>query len=215
MNIVVILSGGNGTRFGDDTPKQYHFLANKEVIAYSIEASLRSDATNNTIVVAGIEYHERLMKTYSVQCVESGSTRNISLKNSLDYIHAMFPSCEKIFINEAARPFINSNIVNDYFRYLDEYDAVITTQRITDSLGRDDGAVIDRDEYFLIQAPEAFKFNVLYRYFSAESRITATVQQLPIDRKVLKYYDFRNNLKITYKDDLLYAEQIMRLCNGN
>ncbi|MCL2125555.1 MAG: 2-C-methyl-D-erythritol 4-phosphate cytidylyltransferase [Oscillospiraceae bacterium] len=215
MNITLILSGGSGVRFGSGTPKQYYMLMGKEVIAYSIDASLNSNLMNETIIIAGTQYVERLSGAYGVTCIEGGASRNESLKKGLDYINVTYPSCEKVFINEAVRPFLTTKIIDEYYSYLDEYDAVITTQHITDSLGRDGEAVTMRDEYYLIQAPEAFRFDYLYRHFSAESTITATVQQLPDDRKVLKYFDFRHNMKITYKEDLLHAEQILRLYYGN
>jgi len=215
MNIALILSGGTGTRFGDNLPKQYHMLMGKEVIAYSIEATLKSSIAEKTIIVASSAHIERLAVTYNVPCIEGGASRNTSLKNGLDYIKFKYPSCEKVFINEAVRPFLTTDTINEYFLYLDEYDAVITTQHITDSLGRDGEAVTMRDEYYLVQAPEAFKFDLLYRHFSADSPITATVQQLPADRKVLKYFGFKHNMKITYKEDLLHAEQIMRLYYGD
>jgi len=215
MNITLILSGGSGVRFGSGTPKQYYMLMGKEVIAYSLDASLKSLLTNKTIIIAGTQYVERLSSTYGVTCIEGGASRNESLKKGLEYIKASYPLCEKVFINEAVRPFLTIEIIDEYYRYLDEYDAVITTQHITDSLGRESEAVTMRDEYYLIQAPEAFRFDLLYQYFSADSPITATVQQLPADRNVMKYYDFKNNMKITYREDLLFAEQLMRLRSGD
>ena len=215
MNIVLILSGGSGVRFGDGLPKQYHILKGKEVISYSIDASLRSTQVEKTVVIAGRAYVERLAETYGVACIDGGASRNASLKNGLDYIRSEYPSCKRVLINEAVRPFLSTGIINEYFNCLEEYDAVITTQHITDSLGRDGEAVTMRDEYYLVQAPEAFRFDLLYQHFSADSPITATVQQLPDDRKVLKYFNFRHNMKITYKEDLLHAEQIMRLYYGD
>jgi len=215
MYITLILSGGSGERFGDELPKQYHTLVGKEVIAYSIEASLKSILAEKTIVIADADNIERLKKTYCIPCIDGGASRNMSLKKGLDYIKSEYPSCDRVLVNEAARPFITPDLIDMYFRYLDEYDAVITAQRITDSLGRDGEAVTLRDEYYLVQAPEAFRFDLLYRHFSADSPITATVQQLPTDRNVMKYFDFKHNMKITYKEDLLHAEQIMGLYYGD
>jgi len=101
-------------------------------------------------------------------------------------------------------------LVDKYFALLDEYDAVITAQQITASLGREGEHVTDRSEYYLIQAPEAFKFALLERYFKADSPITATNQQLPPESRVFRNYEFRNNYKITYPEDLIIAEHLMR-----
>ena len=210
MNIVIILSGGSGLRFGGELPKQYHILSGKEVIAYSIDSSLKSSLAEEIIIIAGAQHIDRLAGTYGVLCIEGGDSRNESLKKGLDYIKDKYSICEKVFINEAARPFLTAQIVDNYYRLLDEYDAVITAQHITDSLGRDGEAVTNRDEYYLVQAPEAFRFDYLYEHFAADSPITATVQQLPPERNVYNYFDFKNNMKITYPEDLHHAEQIMR-----
>ena len=135
------------------------------------------------------------------------------MKNGLDFIAESYPSCKNVIINEAVRPFLTAHIVDEYLRLLDDYDVVITAQHITDSLGREGESVTNRDEYYLIQAPEAFRFDLLYKHFSAESPITATVQQLPANSKVMKFFDFKHNMKITYPEDLLHAEQMMRHYN--
>lgn len=211
MNVAIILSGGAGTRFDNRKPKQYHALLGKEVISYSVEALMKSTLTEVIIVVAEKESVKRLTEKYGIECIEGDMSRNGSLKKGLDYVKEKYHSCQKIFINEAARPFLTAELADKYYGFLDEYDSVITTQRITDSLGREGEAVTNRKEYYLIQAPEAFRFDLLYEYFSADSPITATVQQLPADRRVLRYFDYKNNMKITYREDLLVAEQIMKL----
>ena len=210
MNISLILSGGSGTRMGSDLPKQYQLLAEKEVIAYTIDALKSSLFVNEVVVVAANEYIEKIADRYDVYTVTGGDTRNASLGNGLEYIAKNFPMCEKVFINEAARPFITTKLVDEYFDLLDQYEAVITTQPITDSLGKEGEAVTDRSQYYLIQAPEAFRFKSLYEHFNAESPITATVQQLPSQSKIYRNFVFRNNIKITYPEDLILAEQLMR-----
>lgn len=211
MNIGMILSGGSGTRFGNALPKQYHELMGKEVIRYSVDALTASGKMDAVIVVADPEFVPVIREKYPVVCIEGGSTRNQSLRCGLDYIKHTFPDCEKVFITEAARPFLTTKIVETYLNALDEYDAVITARQITDSLGRVGEAVTLREEYYLIQAPEAFRFPLLYKHFKADAAISATVQQLPAERNVLNYYEFRHNLKITYPEDLVMAEHMMRI----
>ncbi len=211
MNIALILSGGTGERFGGALPKQYHMLLGKEVVGYSVDALKASSMTDRLIIAAGEYALARLAAQYEVECVAGGASRNASLKNGLDYIYRKYPECKSVFINEAVRPFLTAELADEYISSLDEYDAVITAQHITDSLGRVGEPATDRSEYYLIQAPEAFRFEYLYRHFSADSPLTATVAQLPADRKVRKYFEYKHNMKITYAEDLLFAEQLMKL----
>lgn len=216
-NIGVILAGGTGERVGANTPKQYLLLDGKEVIAYSVEAFGCSKNTGSFFIVANnMEAKERkLSEKYGVQCVGAGNTRNESIFNAIVYIKDHFPDCENILIQESARPFVSSKIVDAYFGMLTEYDAVITAQHISDSLGQNGCHVTDRNDYYLIQAPEAFKFDLMLRHFSKDSPLTATVQQLPFDIKMKKHFDFRANFKITYPEDIKIAEQILKTSSNN
>lgn len=210
MNIALILSGGMGVRFGKDTPKQYQILVGKWVIAYTIEALKASTEIDKIIAVTSDNYLTTLTDQYKIESVICGNSRNESLRRGLEYINANYPNCDKVFINEAARPFITSELVDKYVKLLGEYDAVITAKHITDSLGKEGQHITDRSQYYLIQAPEAFRFRLLYENFQADSPITATVQQMPPESKVYRNFDFRNNLKITYPEDLELAEFLMR-----
>ncbi len=210
MNICLILSAGTSNRFGGDIPKQYKLLAGKEVVTYSIEAMRQATSVDKIVVISDEENIKKLCKRYDVVATNGGETRNQSLRNGLEYIKKYYPQCKRVFINEAARPFITAELVDGYFSKLDKYEAVITAQHITDSLGRYAEEVTERAEYYLVQAPEAFHFHLLYDYFSADSPVTATFQQLPAGTHVYRNFDFRQNLKITYPEDLFIAEALMR-----
>ncbi len=211
MNIGVILSGGNGSRFGSEIPKQYLKLNGSAVIEYSFRAFADSSMLDACIVMVSPNYYnERLWyEKYNIVPVLGGDSRNASLKKAIDYIAENYPTCKKIFIHEAARPFLTAAIIDDYINKLEEFDAVITTKKITDSLGSVKEWYVNRDDYFLIQAPEAFLYTKLRDSFKEESLITATVQQLPEKSKVYHNFSFVNNLKITYPEDLIIAEKIM------
>lgn len=212
-NIGIILAGGLGRRFNGNIPKQYMKLNGKEIITYSIEAFERSNELDDFIcVVNEEEYLEKNIENkYNVKCIKGGNTRNESLYNAILYISENYPDCDKVIIHEAARPFIKYNIVNEYLSLLDKYDAVITTVKITDSIGLVSGQAVDRSKYHLIQAPEAFWLKDLKNNFSPTSDITATVHQLPSNLKVYNNYDFKFNLKVTYPEDLFIAEQLIKL----
>ena len=215
MNISIILAGGNSRRFANSIPKQYQSLMGREIISFSVEAMKESVLTDRILIVSDRDSVNRLAETYGVLCIEGGDSRNASLRNAIDYIHDHYPECINVLINEAARPFLTAEIVDEYYGYLSVFEGVITAQYLSDSLGREGEAVTLRDEYYLIQAPEAFRFQLLYRYFSAQSPITATVQHLPKDRKVKMHFNFRNNMKITYPEDMIIAEELMKLRNIN
>lgn len=212
MNIGIILAGGIGSRFRNNKPKQYMKLSGKEVLQYSIDAFSQASLIDKYICV--VDHSTFLENTiqdkFGLVCVKGGDTRNESIKNALNYIFETYSNVNAVFVHEAARPFITSEVIDKYIRNLSGYDAVITAVEITDSLGKKTGEVVDRSDYHLIQAPECFLFDTLYRDFKAESNITSTSHQLSAGTKVKYLYDFIGNIKITYPEDLFLAEQMLK-----
>lgn len=208
MNIGIILSGGTGTRFGSQIPKQYQRIQGREIIDFSIDSLTGSSTIQKIIVVAQESVKSKLLERHPIIYVEGGETRNKSLKKALTFINSTY-LCDKIIVLEAARPMVTSVMVDFYLSKLDAYDAVITGQKIVDSLGSYSNHITNREDYYLIQAPEAFKFRMLFNNFDENSKITATNQQMPIGSKLFINLDFKDNYKITYPQDLTFIESMM------
>ncbi len=208
MNFAIVLSGGVGTRFNSKIPKQYLKLNGKEVIAYTIDAFKGSKKIDGIVVVAAKEYIPHIEKKYGVKAIQGGVTRNESIKNGLDYVDSL-KICEKVIIADSARPMITANVVDFYLEKLNEYDAVITGQKITDSIGNYTDHYLERNDYYLIQAPEAFNFKMLHSNFDKNSKITATNQQMPKGYNMYINFDFVDNIKITHSHDLNYCKALL------
>jgi 2-C-methyl-D-erythritol 4-phosphate cytidylyltransferase len=210
MNISVILSGGSGTRFGGELPKQYCSLLGEEVVAYTVSAMKASTLTDRIVAVAQKEYMTRLNDIYDIDCTEAGDTHNESVNKGLSYIKDRYPGCKNVLFHDAARPFLKAELIDAYYGFLDEFDAVITARHITDSLGCEGETFVDRTPYYLIQKPEAFRLGILCESFSERSPATAIVQQIPRESRIKKYFEYGRNMKITYGEDMFIAEQLMK-----
>lgn len=216
-NIGFILAGGIGSRFSADKPKQYHLIFGKEIISYSINAFKKAKLLDDFFVVLDAkEFNEkRIEEEYSIKTIIGGNTRNESFKNALEYIKQNYPDCEKIIENEAARPMVTADVVDKYLTLLDEYDFVNTTAKISDSLGCYDVSYIDREKYYLIQAPDAYRFKQLYECFDEKSPLSHPAHQLPKGVKECRYFDFGNNYKITFPWDIKIVEMMMKQRDEN
>ncbi|MDE6758463.1 MAG: 2-C-methyl-D-erythritol 4-phosphate cytidylyltransferase [Clostridia bacterium] len=210
MNVAMILSGGVGRRFGGNIPKQYLLIKGKMVIEYVIEAIRNSGVIDKVLIVTNKPYDNMIKEKFDVDVCLGGEERNITLKNGLDYIYDNY-NCDKIMIFDAVRPLVYPQLVGEYLKKLDQYDIVLTAKKITDSLGCYDIHEIIRDRYYLLQSPEAYRFDLLYKYFDSHSQLTEVAQQLPKELKTYLNFDFHNNIKITYKHDLVVAEQLLGL----
>lgn len=216
-SIGIILSGGVGSRFGADKPKQYCTIFGKEMIWYTIDAFRKAEKIDDFIVV--VDENEmksgRLAETYNVKLVQGGSTRNKSFKNALEYIKKNYPDCEKVIENNAACPMITPKIIDEFMTLLDEYDYVNSTYKITDALGSYKDRLANREDFYLIQAPDAYRFPLIYKYFDENSELCHPAHQLPLTTKEYRYFDYHDNYKVTYPEDIKIVEMMMERRKNN
>ena len=207
MNIICILASGVGNRFGSSIPKQYHLVNGRPVIEYTITAALKSNL-DEVILIANEPYKTELEKKYGVTTVEGGKTRNKSLINGLNYIKDNY-DCKKLMVIDAVCPLITPELINVYLNYLDEYDAVFTTSKIPTSLGKYDGTPINREDYFMIQSPDAYRFNIIYDNFKDDPVLTTPLHLLPKNTNIKYYFGFTNYAKIIYPHDIAIIEALL------
>lgn len=207
MNVAMILSGGVGRRFGAEIPKQYQDLLGKPVVTYVTEAALRAKSIDKVLVVCAKEYFD-FFAAYGVETCEGGAERNISFRNGLEYVKEQW-NCDKIMVFDAMRPFVTPELIDVYMDKLDEFDVVATCQRIVDSLGCLDFKECDRSRYYILQSPEAFRFDLVYAHFDPDSPLVEAYQQMPDGTSLYKYFDFPDNYKLTYWHDLDFMRMYM------
>lgn len=209
MNIALILSGGSGRRFDSDLPKQYHMLLGKRVICHVIDNALETSSIDHVVVAlqnCDIKYLPHQLR---LSISPAGDTRNHTLKTALDHIASNF-DCDNLIILDAVRPLVTKDIIDSYICMLNEYDAVVTCQHITDSLGSYEMHEVDRERYYLIQSPESYKFDLLYKYFNGDSRLTEVLHHLPVDTNKFLNFGFTSNYKITHPLDLEIVRNILK-----
>lgn len=216
MTIGIILAGGIGSRFGADRPKQYCEIFGKEMIWYSIDAFRKAESIDDFIVVVDSAEMKsgRIAKKYQVKTVEGGNSRNSSFKNALDYIAENYPDCEKIIENNAACPMITSAMLDEFIALLDEYDYVNTAYKITDALGSYKDRIANREDFYLIQAPDAYRFPLLYKHFDENSPLCHPAHQLPLEAREYRYFGYTDNFKVTYPEDIKIVEVLMERRNA-
>lgn len=207
MNVVIVMSGGVGARFGASIPKQYNLIAGKPVIDYVLDAVSESEKTDRIVVVMDKQWEGYSEKLARLDCdiAENGQTRMESLFNGMKLIHDSY-ACEKIVVVDAVAPFLYGKLIDDYFEKLDMYDAVITAQKITGGFTDVYDNNLDREKYIITQSPEGFRFELLWNNFDVKFPYQETAGMLPEGSKRYYNYDFKNNLKLTYDFELAYAE---------
>ena len=206
-NIIMITAGGVGTRFGSSIPKQYVEINGRQVISYVIEACKSSREADDILVVAHPSYHQKIAE-YGVDVTASGEELNVTKRNGLDYIRS-HSKCEKLVVVDAVRPTVSTEVIDKFFRLLDDYDAVACARKITDSLGRYGEWIVNREEYYTLSTPEAVSFSLIDKSFKANSPLTESIQQLPPASKVYLDFDVPYFDKLTYPEDLLKIQSLL------
>jgi len=212
-NVGIILAGGVGARLSAITKKQYIELRGKECISYVIDAFEKAEKLDATVVVVNKEEYKRgyIADKYGLPCACGGDTRNQSIYNGIKFVAEHYPECEKVIIHDSARPFIREDIVDDIMDMLDEHVCVINSLPITDGIGLRPNTEVIREDYYISQTPEAFRFRDFLEAFDPEKPIVALSHHLPKDVSIGHYTKFPYNIKLTFPEDVLVAEALMNI----
>lgn len=216
---IVILASGNGTRMQSSLPKQYILLKNKPLLFYTIERVYDFNDSYNIIVVINKE-HENLFRElrqkYSlkvpIKIVFGGNERYYSVKNALNSIEE---SDSLVAIHDGVRIFPTKQMFQRGFITAERYGNAICCIKVSDSIRIEDeksNYAMDRNKVMLVQTPQFFITNKLKQAYSQnyDPRFTddATIYET-LGEKINIIEGSRENIKITYPFDLLFAEQIL------
>ena len=70
--------------------------------------------------------------------------------------------------------------------------------------------VDDGSRYYILQSPEALRFDLIYNHFNPDSLLVEAYQQLPEGTTLYRYFDFPDNYKLTYHHDLDFMRMYMK-----
>jgi 2-C-methyl-D-erythritol 4-phosphate cytidylyltransferase len=217
----IIVAGGSGTRMQSAVPKQFMLLCGKPVLMHTIEAFHFSTVKPVIILVLPAEYHtywSQLCTDHEFkiphQLVSGGATRFHSVKNGLDIINDTDDAL--IAVHDAVRPLTSSEIIENSYLYAAERGNAVTAVKSRDSVrlmkNNISGSLI-RDEVYLVQTPQTFqsaqiKKAYLQPYNEKFTDDASVVEETGV--KINLVEGSYNNIKITFPDDILIAETILR-----
>jgi len=166
----IILAGGTGTRLGGNEPKQFLSLGDKPVITWSLFAFEHHPMVDNIITVLPSSYHdkiENISREYSISkylyTVKGGDTRQQSSWNAIQSYP--FDQEDILLFHDAARPFINSDIITNCILMTSKYGAagvyVPAIDTITEIHDRLVQKTLNRKFLHYTQTPQSFKYSVI------------------------------------------------------
>ena len=229
MNIAIILAGGYGSRFLNESnkfPKQFYEFCRKEVIAYSLETFNKHPQIDKIVVVSNIEYikkTEEIISKYNFEkvigVVPGGITRQASVYRAIDFLSKNGFGNPNVLIHDAARLLVSKQVISNNIKALEEAKAVSTILPCTDSMIlSEDGLTVteplDRNKIYVVQTPQSFKLDLLrsaHKFAQTlniyDSTDDASLMKL-LNQEVKLVQGNKANMKLTTEEDLIFIKAI-------
>lgn len=213
---VIIVAGGRGVRAGGAVPKQFVDLGGRSVLQHSVAAFDRHDAVTSIVVVLPAESvasSAAAVGETRVPCriVAGGARRQDSVRAGL----AALPDAEVVLVHDAARPFVDRDVIDRVLDALKRTGAVVPAVAARDTIKRVAVATsvvretIPREEIWLAQTPQGFTRAAIERAVAlGASGIEGTDEAMLAERAGLPVEIVQGderNVKITTADDVVAA----------
>jgi 2-C-methyl-D-erythritol 4-phosphate cytidylyltransferase len=222
-NYALIPAAGTGNRMGSELPKQYLPLLGKPLIHHTLSVFCAHPAVEKVVVVINPE--DQLWDGYDWQSFAGrievlrcgGDTRAASVLNGLQSLDT--DEGDWVLVHDAARPCITLELLDCLFTELhdDEVGGLLAVP-VADTLKRADAAqrvatTEPRGGLWQAQTPQMFRYGLLRRALEALGTDAPTdesqaVEHLGFSPKLVM--GERNNLKVTYSEDLEMARMLLQ-----
>jgi 2-C-methyl-D-erythritol 4-phosphate cytidylyltransferase len=223
----LLAAAGSGSRIARETPKQYLPLLGKPMLWHSVRALCAAKPDNVFVVLApGDEAFARYDWSAFDGRVEplycGGETRRDSVYNGLVAASAAADADDFVLVHDAARPCLPRA---DLERLIAECSAdriggilALPVAETVKRVAKDEAGAQriagteDRTQLWLAQTPQMFRVGLLVQALREAKRgVTdeaAAIEQLGLRPRMVA--GSRENLKVTYPEDLAIAEAILR-----
>jgi len=222
----VIVSAGKGIRFMEGMKKQFHLLAEKPILAHTLDKFETCPLIHSILLVVAQEdmnfcmkeivekYHYRKVS----QIVPGGKRRQDSVRNGLD---ALPKDVDIVVIHDGVRPFVTKEMIEESIHAAVRFGAVVMAMPVKDTIkmAKPDGTIqktLERESLWQIQTPQAFQASVIKEayYRAAEDGFTGTDDASLVERLGAKVHILPGsytNIKITTKEDLILANLFLEM----
>jgi len=228
-NCAILLAAGNSSRM-QGTDKLTYELSGKMIVEYSIEALFKHNLIDHVTIVTSKNILNKIKSIISINqykksfnFVEGGDTRFESFINAFNTI----TSSEITIIHDAARPFINKNLISQSINIAKKNDTAIPVIKHIDSAYLSQNAStlskqIDRSKLLSSQTPQAYKTKILYDaiQYAKINKIKFNFNDVP--ELMLKngssphiFNGSKYNIKLTSSEDILLLKSIHQILNTN
>ena len=227
-NYALIPAAGSGSRMGAELPKQYLPLLGKPMIHHTLSIFCVHPAISRVFVVlspddTGWEQYDFSALGDKVEVLRcGGATRAETVLNGLNAIADQTKADDWILVHDAARPCLTQSMLDSLLAELaDDDTGGLLAVPVADTLKREGkNGRVDHTEpragLWRAQTPQMFRYGLLRAALRASGTGAPTDEAQAVEflghapRLVM---GDGHNLKVTYPEDLVIAELLLK--NGN
>ena len=204
-NYFIILAAGQSKRFNSNNPKQFNLYKNKALFKHSLEKAIKSKLFKKIILVVNNKKNIGEKFPKNVLIIKGGKERSDSSLIALKFIKKYKPN--NVLIHDAARPNFTIKLLKNLIKALENSNAVIPVINSKDSIKykiKNQYFNLNRDNSFLSQTPQAFKFKKVYNLaFKQKNKVNDEATLFIENNLKIKFIKGENlNNKITYIEDI-------------
>jgi 2-C-methyl-D-erythritol 4-phosphate cytidylyltransferase len=220
----IVTAAGKSSRFGDrNYKKPFAILAGRAVWLHSADRFLNRGDVKQTIITVAPEDREDFDRKFGaniaimgIDVVEGGEHRADSVQRALERVRS---EIEFVAVHDAARPCTAEKWIDQVFEAAARSGAAILAAPVAETLKRVDGkkqitATVDRASLWTAQTPQVFRRELLIEAYAKRGKDSATDDAQLVERlghAVTVVPCPAMNLKITTRDDLRLAEQVLKV----
>ncbi|MFB1083213.1 2-C-methyl-D-erythritol 4-phosphate cytidylyltransferase [Jeotgalibacillus sp. JSM ZJ347] len=217
---VVIPAAGRGKRMGADRNKLLLELSGVPIIIHTLRVFEQDPSCSGAILVIhpdDRETLEQLIKQHSLtkvtQMVPGGEERQHSVYEGLKVSAA-----EIVMVHDGARPFIKRSVIHQLAEAAEAEGGAIAAVPVKDTIKKvQNGLVtetVERSSLWSVQTPQAFQLDLLMKAHKEAVRTgyLGTDEASLVEKtggKVAVIESDYDNIKLTTKEDLVFAEAIL------
>ncbi len=220
----LIPAAGKGSRMVNSVKKPYLKLAQKPILAHTIQRFEENTAVDAIFVIVDkddfSDCQTNVLEPYTFtkvqELVAGGETRQMSVYNG---VRALSVDVDFVVVHDGVRPFVTDETISACLTAADECGAAVAAVPVKDTIkiADEDAFILEtpiREHLWAVQTPQVFRKPLL-----EEAHEIAQAQQLTVtdDAALVEQLGFPvklvmgsyANLKITTPEDLRIAEVLL------
>lgn len=221
-NYAIILASGTGTRCQNNLPKQFLKIGDKTILEHTLDIFETNNNIDGIILVIPAQYKQKaadLTKSYKkiIKITEGGETRKVS---SYIGVNSIEEDNANVLIHDCARPLLSQKVLNECIEALKKHDAIVTAIPSSDTIieieNREVINIPDRAKLMRVQTPQCFRLSLIKKAHELSLNDNDFTDDCGL---VLKYNLAKvhivegdiNNIKITYPQDIKFAQYLTNI----